>query len=190
MNDAQRRFGMPHPVIAANVLPVMNTAIQEFIRTAPFAVMATSNKDGDCDASPRGGKPGFVKVLDEKNLLIPDICGNKLFNSSANLESNPKLGLIFMIPGCQLTVRVNGRVRIVDREQLLREGIAAEVFVEDDHSGALQGLHVEVDQAFAHCPRAFRFARLWDTQIIAGNAEHRSERYWYQLLTKVMVVPK
>lgn len=167
----------------------MNSAIQEFIRNAPFAVIATSNKDGDCDASPRGGKPGFVKVLDEKNLLMPDICGNKLFNSCANIESNPKLGMIFIIPGCQLTVRVNGRVRIIDRDQLLRDGIAAEVFAPDDHSEALQALHIEVDQAFAHCPRALRFSRLWDTDIIGENAEHKSERYWYQLLTKVMVIP-
>jgi predicted pyridoxine 5'-phosphate oxidase superfamily flavin-nucleotide-binding protein len=104
MNTAQRKFGEPHPLIAANVLPGMNAAIQEFIRNAPFAVMATSNKDGDCDASPRGGTPGFVKVLDNKTLLIPDICGNKLFNSSANIETNPKLGLVFIIPGCRLPV--------------------------------------------------------------------------------------
>jgi hypothetical protein len=93
------------------------------------------------------------------------------------------------VAGCRLTVRVNGRVSIVDRDELQRQGIDAEVFESDDHTEILQAWRVQVDQAFAHCPRAFRFSRLWDTDIITENAQHKSERYWYQRLTSVMVVP-
>ena len=141
--------------------------------------------NGDCDASPRGGKPGFVKVLDEKTLMLPDIAGNKLFQSCENIESNPKVGLIFMIPGCGLTVRVNGRASVVDRDELLKMGIDAEIFDPDHKARTLQALCLQVDEVYPHCPRAFRFSRLWDTDVIASNTKNKSERYWYQRWAKV-----
>ena len=80
--------------------------------------MATSNGQGDCDASPKGGMPGFVKVLNDKQLFIPDVAGNKLFHGYGNIETNPKAGFIFFIPGHNQTVRVNGKVRVVDGPEL------------------------------------------------------------------------
>jgi PPOX class probable FMN-dependent enzyme len=189
MNIAQRKHGQPHPAIAAKVQAVMDAVVQEFIQSAPFAVMATSNANGDCDASPKGGKPGFVKVLDEKTLLLPDISGNKLFQSYENIESNPKVGLIFMIPGCGLTVRVNGRARVIERAELLQMGIDGEIFDPDSKAETLQALHLRVDEVYPHCPRAFRFSRLWDTDIIADNVRDKAERYWYQRWAKLAKSP-
>lgn len=183
-NRAQQVFGEPAPSILRKVRPEMDAVVQEFIRSAPFAVMATSNADGDCDASPKGGRPGFIRVIDQRTLLLPDLPGNKLFQSYENIESNPKVGLIFMIPGCNVTVRVNGRATVVDGVTLAADGIAAPVFDPDGRTTVQQALRIEIDEAYPHCPRSLRFARLWQTAADdagddAGN-EKRSDRYWYR----------
>ena len=106
----------------------MNGMVQDFIRQAPFVVLATANEEGDCDASPKGGRPGFVRVVDERHLVLPDIAGNNLFQSYENLETNPKVGLLFLIPGSDWTVRVNGRASILDTEGGRLQGVSADVF--------------------------------------------------------------
>ena len=158
----REEVGEPSPGARSKVRDHMIERIQEFILKAPFAVLATSNADGDCDASPKGGKPGFVKVIDEKTLLIPDIGGNRLFQSYRNMESNPKAALVFMIPGSELTVRVNGRVRVSGRSELEAMNLKPEVHNPDDNSGLMQGIMLSVDEAYFHCPRAFRFSKLWE----------------------------
>ena len=100
MSVARQKFGEPKDIARKTVFPVMTDMIMDFVRQAPFAVLGTANAEGDCDASPKGGQPGFVKVLDEKRLLVPDIAGNKLFHSYDNVESNSKAGLIFMMVAC------------------------------------------------------------------------------------------
>ena len=117
MNAAQQKFGDPKETTTKKVLPFMNAMVQDFIRSAPFAVLATASADGDCDASPKGGHPGFVKVLDDTRLVIPDIVGNNLFQSYENIETNPHAGLFFTIPGCAWTVRVNGRASVVGKDE-------------------------------------------------------------------------
>jgi hypothetical protein len=119
-----------------------------------------------------------VKVLDEKRLLLPDVAGNNLFQSYENLETNPKAGLVFMIPGCDWTVRVNGRARAVRPGDGLPEDIAPEVFEPDGNTRLLQGLELRVDEAYAHCPRAFLFSRLWETEAIREARASDANRYW------------
>ena len=143
--------------------------VQEFIKAAPFAVMATTGDGGRCDASPKGGKPGFVKVLDEKHLLFPDVAGNRLFQSYQNIDDNPYIGLIFFIPGINDTVRVNGRVTIVTKEELESQDLGVSLYETDDRSKHLQGMLVEVEEAYGHCPRALNFSHLWDAGEIAKN---------------------
>lgn len=178
MNQAQRKFGEPIEIVRKKVFPSMNGMVQDFIREAPFVVLATASADGDCDASPKGGRPGFVRIVDEKHLVLPDIAGNKLFQSYENLETNPKAGLLFLIPGCDWTVRVNGRVRVLDVEGGRLEGVAPEVFDPDDNTRILQGILLEVDEALSHCPRAFTFSKLWDTERITATRETNPNRYW------------
>src|SRR5207244_2472168 len=117
-NKYQDKLGYPAERTKRKVKPTMAKWIQEFIRHSPFCVLATSNAHGDCDASPKGGKPGFVKILNDKQLFIPDVAGNKLFHGYGNIESNPKAGLIFFIPGHNSTVRVNGGVRVIDGAEM------------------------------------------------------------------------
>src|SRR5690348_7696300 len=113
-NEFTRQFGLPVERVQTKVLGYLNADVQAFIGRSPFLVMATSDVNGRCDASPKGGRPGFVRVLDERHLLLPDVKGNRLFQSYLNMSANPQIGIVFFIPGSERTVRVNGRVRIVD----------------------------------------------------------------------------
>ncbi len=178
MSQAGEKFGEPKDIARKKVFPVMTEMIQDFIRQAPFAVLATANEGGDCDASPKGGQPGFVKVLDEKHLLVPDIAGNKLFQSYENIESNGNAGLLFLMPGCDWTVRVNGRASVVNKEDGQLSDVDPEVFDPDENTQLLQGLMIEVTEAYAHCPRAFTFSKLWDTERIESARGEDANRYW------------
>lgn len=178
MNRAQQKFGEPIEIVRKKVFPDMNGMVQDFIRQAPFVVLATASGDGDCDASPKGGRPGFVRVIDEKHLVLPDIAGNNLFQSYENLETNPKVGLLFLLPGCDWTVRVNGRASILDADGGRLRGVAPEVFDPDDNTRVLQGILVEVDEALSHCPRAFTFSKLWDIDAIEATRSQDPNRYW------------
>ena len=170
--DALREeLGGTHPLAAKKIKDHLEPYVQAFIEHAPFAVMSSCNADGDCDASPKGGRPGFVKVLDERTLLIPDIGGNRLFQSYQNFESNPKAGLLFLIPGMEVTGRVNGRVTVLDGDDVADLGVAPEVLNPDDNAGLVQGIRLDIDEAYFHCPRSMQFAGLWDTETIAANSE-------------------
>lgn len=178
MNRAQRQFGPPLELVVKKIFPAMNEMIQEFVRVSPFAVLSTADGQGNCDASPKGGRPGFAKVLDPHRLLLPDVAGNKLFQSYENLETNPKAALLFLIPGCDWTVRVNGRASVVEKSDGRLAGIDPEVFAADENTKILQGLLLEVDEAYAQCPRAFTFSKLWDVEQIAAAQGAHANRYW------------
>jgi PPOX class probable FMN-dependent enzyme len=168
-NRFQETFGVPKGRAATKVVDHLEEYVRAFIEQAPFAVMATADADGHCDASPKGGIPGFVKVLDDRHLLLPDVRGNNLFQSYENVDANAHVGLIFFIPGLAGTVRVNGRAEVVDAAGLAQRGLSLEVFDPDDNAALQQGLLVEVEEAYSHCPRALTFSRLWDTETIEAN---------------------
>ena len=168
-------FGAPDPTGRAvtKVVDQMSTFVKEFIAKSPFMVMATSDAAGNCDASPKGGMPGFVKVLDDQHLLVPDVAGNRLFQSYVNMDANPHVGLIFLIPGVNDTVRVNGRVTIVDQEELNRKDVEVSLYEPDERGYHLQGIIVEVDEAYGHCPRALHFSQFWNTETIEEHTANR-----------------
>jgi PPOX class probable FMN-dependent enzyme len=174
-NRFAEKFGYPNPNGRAvtKVKDYMTSYVQDFIRHAPFMIMATGDEAGHCDASPKGGQPGFVKVLDVRHLLVPDVAGNKLFQSYQNLDTNPHVGLLFLIPGVNDTVRVNGTVRVVDKDALERQNLTLSLYNPDDNAKHLQGIVVEVEEAYGHCPRALKFSQLWDIDTIQANQEHR-----------------
>ncbi len=167
------QFGDMSPRAKVKVKSEMSDFVQKFIAASPFVVMASSDPGGNCDASPKGGKPGFVKVIDSARLLLPDVAGNRLFQSYRNMDANPHVGLLFMIPGVNDTVRVNGSVTIVDREELERQKVELSLYWTDDNSTHLQGIIINVEESYGHCPRAYNFAKLWDTEQIAHNQANR-----------------
>jgi uncharacterized protein len=125
-----------------------------FIALAPFLVLGTAGADGRCDVSPKGDQPGFVKVLDDTHLAIPDRIGNNRIDGMRNILANPHVGLIFLIPGREDTLRVNGRAVIVEDDAILEAMV-----VQGKRPPFAIG--VEVEEVFMHCPRAFMRAGLW-----------------------------
>ena len=169
-NQFTRQFGFPKERPATKVEGALQDKVRDFIEESPFLVMATSGADGSCDASPKGGKPGWVKALDERRLLIPDVAGNRLFQSYLNMAENPQVALIFFIPGVRETVRVNGTVELVDRAELDALQVELQVFEPDENAKILQGIVVHVEESYGHCPRALAFSRLW------GSTPKRARR--------------
>ena len=135
-----------------------------FIALSPFLVIATADADGAVDASPRGDPPGFVRVLDDTTLLLPDRPGNNRVDSLANVLSAPGVGLLFFVPGIDETFRVNGTAGVLaDPAQLAG--------CEVQGRAPKTGLVVRVEEAFFHCAKALRRSRLWDP---AAQVERRS----------------
>jgi PPOX class probable FMN-dependent enzyme len=168
-NRFTQAFGPPAERIQTKVRPQLTEPLKAFIAASPMLVMATSDREGHCDASPKGGLPGFVRVLDDTHLLVPDVAGNKLFQSYLNMDQNPHVGLLFFIPGLSEVVRVNGCVTIVDRAELDRWGVDGARHDPDESRDVVQGIVVEVEEAYTHCPRAVNYPRLWDADQIANR---------------------
>jgi PPOX class probable FMN-dependent enzyme len=128
---------------------------REFIARSPFVLLATSNRAGRCDVSPKGDAPGFVMVLDDTHLVIPDRVGNNRIDGLTNIVENPHLGMIFLIPGREDTLRVNGRACI------LRDGeILGRLEVQGKRPKVAIG--VEIEECFLHCAKAFKRSGLWN----------------------------
>ncbi len=163
-------LGGAHELAVNKVKDHLEPYVQVFIENSPFAILSSADADGNCDASPKGGLPGFIKVVDERTLLIPDIGGNRLFQSFENFESNPKAGLLFLIPGMNFTARVNGRVKVLEPQELAERNMSPELGWSDENSGLVQGLVLEIDEAYFHCPRSMQFADLWNTETITENS--------------------
>jgi predicted pyridoxine 5'-phosphate oxidase superfamily flavin-nucleotide-binding protein len=101
--------------------------------------------------------------------LFPDVAGNRLFQSYQNIDAKPYIGLIFFIPGMNDTVRVNGKATIVSKDDLDQQSVELSLYELDDNSKHLQGLLIEVEESYSHCPRALKFSKLWDAGEIAQN---------------------
>lgn len=130
---------------------------RRFIGLSPFLVVSSAGADGRCDASPKGGPPGFVRVLDDHRLLIPDATGNRRLDGLQNMLQNPRVGILFLIPGMRETLRVNGRVELTRDPDLLRG-------LETGGRDAALGLVVDVDVAFLHCAKCIIRSGVWDTE--------------------------
>jgi uncharacterized protein len=170
-NRFTQTFGVPLERIRTKVKDYLTEPIKAFIAESPFLVMSTSDRQGRCDASPKGGTPGFVRILDDRHLLLPDVAGNRLFQSYLNMEANPHVGLLFLIPGISEVVRVNGRVTMVSREALDRHAVEHSMSNPDGDRAVQQGIVVEVEEAYTHCPRALNYATLWDVEEIRRRHE-------------------
>lgn len=135
-----------------------------FISRSPFVCLGTQNRSGKADVSPRGDQPGFVKVLDRDTLAVPDRPGNNRLDSLSNILDNPSVGLLFLIPGFDDTLRVNGRARLVTDPWLL-ESLGV-----NGRNPAL-AIVVEVETVFMHCAKAFRRSGLWDPDQFQNRKE-------------------
>lgn len=153
--ELREEYGPISPLAEKKVLNFLDKFCRDFIAMSPFLVLSSSDGEGRADASPRGDAPGFVAVLDKHTLLIPDRLGNKRVDSFANILTSPGVGLLFLVPGINETLRVNGRASI-NRDARLLTPLAAQGKVPP------VGLMVHVEETFFHCGKALMRSKLWD----------------------------
>lgn len=146
--------GEPTAVAVRKQLAKLDANCRAFIAASPFALLATSDAAGRCDVSPKGDAPGFVLVLDDTHLAVPDRPGNRRIDGMKNLLENPHVGLIFLIPGREETLRVNGKAWIVRDAELLAR-------MEVKGKRPQLAIGVEVEECFLHCAKAFLRSKLW-----------------------------
>jgi len=147
-------MGTPTALVTQKELKALDAHAQQFIERSPFLLIATSGADGRLDVSPKGDPAGFVKVLDPHTLAIPDRPGNRRADTFTNLIANEQIGLIFLIPGKQETLRVSGRAIIV-RDAAIREQLAVKGKLPDF------AIIVAVEQMFFHCAKCIIRSGLW-----------------------------
>ena len=157
-------IGAPREIVRFKIQPVLNDAAQSFIARSPMAFLATCGADGMPTVSPKGDQPGFARVADERTLLIPERKGNKLIFSLQNVLENPKIGLIFLVPGTCETLRVQGSAELSE-DRALCEKLSAR------GSPALLAIKVRVDACYFHCAKAFLRAELWKPETWPSPVE-------------------
>ena len=153
-SDLRTLYATPTERVIRKQLDRLDRHCRRFIELSPFVVIASGGGDEGLDASPRGGVPGFVAVVDAHTLLIPDAPGNNRLDTLANVARTGQVGLLFMVPGLDETLRVNGRARISD------DGSLTARFATERRTPKCV-IEVAVTQAYLHCAKAFMRSRLW-----------------------------
>jgi uncharacterized protein len=157
-------FPATHTLAALKSQSKLDSHARDFIRRSPFLCIGTQNMAGKADVSPRGDPAGFVHILDDETLAIPDRPGNNRLDSLANILVNPSVGLLFIIPGFDDTLRVNGRASLVSDPALL-ERMAV------NGRAPRLAIIVKVQEAFLHCAKAFRRSHLWSPNHFQDRSE-------------------
>lgn len=179
-------IGEPMAIVVAKQATELNALTRQFIEKAPFVLLATSDEKGSLDVSPRGDPAGFVRILDDKTLLVPERPGNRIADSLCNILRNPQVGLLFIVPGVGETFRVNGRATLTSDPALLEpckvEGKVPKL-----------GVLVDIESAFTHCSKAFIRSDFWNPEhflarealpsngqihkVLAGGKDFDAEAY-------------
>ena len=157
-------LGSPTALVAAKVSDRLNDLTRQFVERSPFVCVATSRPDGGLDISPRGDPAGFVRILDDRTLVIPDRPGNRLADTLTNLLADPRIALLFLVPGIGDTFRVNGRAAVVEDPELLAPSTV-------DGRAPKLGLVVTIEEAFTHCQKAFIRSDLWNPDRHVDRSE-------------------
>ena len=155
INKLRGIYGFPAGRAKKKVLNSLEKHSKHFIKCSPFIVLSTVNNQNKIDASPRGGHSGFVKILNDNELIIPDFKGNNRIDSLTNIIETKTIGLLFMIPGIDETLRINGSAIIETSERYI------DLFKEEPKM-PITCIKVTIDELFLHCAKAFMRSKLWD----------------------------
>jgi len=155
-------LGYPSEVVKRKAIQSLDAHCRNFISMSPLLFISTADDQGLCDVSPRGDDPGSVLVLDEHHLVIPERPGNRRNDSLRNILLNPRIGMIFIIPGLEETLRVNGKAFVIKDENILEQ-------MKSRDKQPLLGIGVEVEECFIHCAKAFKRSKVWDNESWADN---------------------
>ena len=156
--------GAKHPLAVNKCLPRLDRYAKEFIARSPFVCVGTQGGDGRGDVSPRGDPPGFARVIDDNTLALPDRPGNNRVDTMSNILENPAVGLLFMVPGYDDTLRVNGKARLTTDPDLLA------AMAVNGRAPKL-AIVVAVEEVFLHCAKAFRRSKLWSADARQDRGE-------------------
>jgi uncharacterized protein len=148
-------LGTPNETVRRKQMGMLDVHARAFLARSPFCLLATSARDGSCDVSPRGDAPGFVAILGEDQIALPDRPGNKRLDNFRNILENGGVGLLFVVPGMEETLRINGRARLVQDAPWFDQ-------LETRGKKPIVAVLVEIDEVFFHCPKAFKRSQLWD----------------------------
>lgn len=169
----RRHFPATHDLAIQKSMTRLDKHARAFIERSPFLCLGTQNKDGKADVSPRGDPPGFVRILDDQTLAVPDRPGNNRLDSLVNITTNPDVGLLFIVPGFDDTLRVNGQAVLVTDPELL------ETMRVNDRTPKI-AIVVSISTVFLHCAKAFRRSKLW-------NPDHFQDRSEMPSLVKIIL---
>jgi PPOX class probable FMN-dependent enzyme len=163
-DDLREVIGAPTDVVVSKLADRLNGLTGQFVERSPFVCIATGRPDGGLDVSPRGDPAGFVRVLDERTLLLPDRPGNRLADTLTNLLVDPRVALLFLIPGVGDSFRINGRGRIVEDPELLAASAV-------DGKIPKLGIVVEIEEAYTQCSKALIRSDLWNPERHIDRSE-------------------
>jgi PPOX class probable FMN-dependent enzyme len=155
--ELRELLGAPKPRAVTKERVLLHEMDREWLAASPFCLIATSDAAGNCDVSPKGDPAGFVHVIDDTTIAIPERPGNRRADGFHNILGNPHVGLIFLVPGRRETLRVNGRARLV------RDAPFFDEMVVKGHR-PIMALVVEIEQIFFHCAKAFMRSSLWQPE--------------------------
>ena len=163
--DALRALiGEPTALVCAKITNRLNGLTRHFVERSPLVLVATSDPAGGCDVSPRGDPAGFVRILDDRTLLIPERPGNRIADTLTNLLAHPRIGLLFLVPGVTETFRVNGRATLVtDADLLAPSAVEGRV--------PRLGIVVDIEEAYTQCSKAFLRSGIWDPDRFVSRDE-------------------
>ncbi|AKL96025.1 pyridoxine 5'-phosphate oxidase-like protein [Clostridium aceticum] len=152
--ELRELIGEPHELVIKKSVSILDDQCKRFISMSPLLFLSTSDAEGKCDVSPRGDQAGSVIILNKHQLVIPDRPGNKRQDSNLNILSNPHVGLIFIIPGLEEVLRINGRAMLIkDKEILNKMALKGNI--------PLLGIGVDVEECFVHCSRPLKESNIW-----------------------------
>ena len=156
-DELRGNYGEPMDIALMKQLGKLDEHCKDFISRSPFLCIGTSAADGKADVSPRGDPPGFVQVLDDNTIFIPDRPGNNRLDTMSNIVANPDVGLLFLIPGFEDALRVNGKATLVKDEKILERCAV-------NRKVPTMGIMVEINEAYLHCAKAVRRSKLWKAE--------------------------
>ncbi|NBI27491.1 pyridoxamine 5'-phosphate oxidase family protein [Chengkuizengella marina] len=153
--ELREMIGYPSERAIKKVISKLDSHCRHYLSLSPFALLSTSDINGICDVSPRGDAPGFIHILDDKHIVLPERQGNKRIDSIKNILSNQHVGLIFLIPGLKETLRINGKACVIKDQEILKHMAVNERV-------PLIGIGIEIEECFVHCAKSLIRSQLWD----------------------------
>jgi len=164
IDQLRELYDQPNGRATGKQMSKLDTHATNFIEKSPFLILSTISNQGNMDASPRGGKPGFIDILNDQEIAIPDAKGNNRIDSIVNIVESGRVGLLFLIPGVDETLRVNGSACITTDEHILNR------YSSEQHPPK-SCIIVNIEEVFLHCAKALMRSKLWNNESQIKRSE-------------------